>query len=182
MKKLNDEQIKELLTRLEERFNNNTKRHPNHSWNEIKHMITMNESTLYSLYMMESTLGEPDLVYLKDNTLTYVDCSKETPKGRLNTCYDDKALEERKKFKPLASAMGLANLMGITLLDFEEYKTLQSYGPFDEKSSSWILTPQNIRSLGGALFGDYRYNTTFMYHNGADSYYSSRGFRGKLTL
>ena len=182
MSKLNSNQIEELLLKLENRFNNNMKRHPNHTWNEIKHMIMQKESNIESLFMMESSLGEPDLVYLNNGSITYVDCSLETPKGRINTCYDDEALEQRKKFKPLASACGIANKMGITLLDFEEYQELQKYGPFDQKTSSWLNTPNNIRTLGGAIFGDYRYDTVFMYHNGADSYYSSRGFRGKLVL
>ncbi|MFA5542437.1 MAG: DUF4256 domain-containing protein [Bacilli bacterium] len=182
MNKLSNQNIDELLLILETRFKNNMKRHPNHTWNEIKHMILQKKSNLQSLFMMESSLGEPDLVYLNNDSLTYVDCSLETPKGRINTCYDDEALEKRKKFKPLASSVGLANSMGITLLNFEEYKELQKYGPFDQKTSSWLNTPTDIRVLGGAIFGDFRYNTVFMYHNGADSYYSSRGFRGKLVL
>lgn len=171
-----------LLVLLETRFNNNMNRHPNHTWTDVLNSLT--DKNINILSKMEKTGGEVDVVDLNDDpkTITFVDCSKETPKPRTSICYDDEALKARKKFPPKDSAINIANNLGIKLLTEEEYYKLQTFGDFDTKTSSWVLTPPEIRALGGAIFCDKRYNTTFTYHNGADSYYAARGFRAKLNI
>lgn len=183
-KKLTKSQKEELLSILEERFNQNSKYHEKIKWQDVLKKLEENPLKLNSLFLMNETGGEPDVIGYDKETKTYiyVDCAKESPKGRYNLCYDRKALDARKKFKPANSAMDLANEMGIEILDEEQYKYLQSFDAFDTKTSSWIKTPQSIRDLGGALFCDRRFNTVFVYHNGADSYYSGRGFRGILRV
>ncbi|SJZ55168.1 DUF4256 domain-containing protein [Anaerorhabdus furcosa] len=183
-KKLTKSQKEELLFILEERFNHNMKYHETLKWKDILIKLQENPSKLESLFMMNETGGEPDVIGFDSKTkeYLYVDCSKESPKGRYNLCYDREALNARKKFKPENSAVDLANEMGIELLDEEQYKSLQSLAPFDTKTSSWIKTPNSIRKLGGALFCDRRFDTVFVYHNGAESYYGGRGFRGILKI
>jgi hypothetical protein len=174
--------MKEILITLKARFEKNMHRHKDLDWNKIQTKIESNPTKLNSLAAMESTGGEPDAVgydKIKD-AFIFMDCSTETPVGRRNTCYDLAGLESRKEFKPEKNAIDLAKEIGIEILNEEQYRLLQQFGPFDSKTSSWILTPPAIRKLGGALFGDYRYGQTFIYHNGAQSYYSSRGFRGVL--
>lgn len=180
-KTLTMEEQEQLLQILEARFHKNMHRHPNVNWNDIQEQLLNQKEKLWSLNQMEKTLGEPDVVEL-DNQFVFIDCVKETPKGRRSLCYDRAALEARKKHKPENSVMDLVNEMGIELLNEEQYRALQQYEIFDQKTSSWILTPEDIRALGGALFCDYRYGHVFVYHNGADSYYSSRAFRGMLKL
>jgi len=178
-KQLTEEQRENLLELLEERFFNHLDRHPEMNWEDIRVRIENQQDILWSLSEMERTGGEPDVV---GNTYIYVDCSKESPSGRRSICYDREALENRKKNKPENDAMTMAQEMGVELLTEEEYRTLQEFGEFDVKTSSWVKTPDSIRLLGGALFCDRRYNQTFIYHNGADSYYASRGFRGKINF
>ena len=179
---LTTNQTDELINLLKERFEKNMNRHKNLSWDNIKPRLTDNK--LISLFEMENTGGEPDVIGYDNQTneYLYVDCSPQTPNGRLNTCYDQEALESRKKFPPENSAMEMAKKMGIELLTEEQYFDLQKLGEFDTKTSSWILTPPEVRKLKGALFCDRRYNKVFTYHNGADSYYSVRGFRGILKV
>lgn len=174
----------ELLEKLEERFNKNPGRHAGLTWEFVLKKIETKSSVLESLYEMEETGGEPDLLVFKSSPEEYffVDCSKESPSGRRSLCYDHKALEARKKFKPENSAIALAQEMGVTLLNEQQYRDLQALGEFDLKTSSWIITPPAIRKLGGALFCDRRYDQVFTYHNGADSYYAARGFRASLKL
>lgn len=183
-KSLSTEQIKELLGILKARFEENRHRHKSLDWNKIQVKLEVNPGKLWSLNEMEKTGGEPDVIGFDKKTGEYIfyDCSPETPKGRRNLCYDRKALNSRKEFKPANSAVDMATSMGIELLTDEEYKALQQLGEFDTKTSSWILTPPEIRNLGGALFCDRRFNTVFVYHNGAESYYAARGFRGSLRL
>ncbi|MEG0239562.1 DUF4256 domain-containing protein [Anaerorhabdus sp.] len=183
-KKLTKLQMTNLLTILEERFNSNMHRHETMNWKDVEEHLMNQSDKLMSLFMMEETGGEPDVIGIDSNTMMYlyVDCSKESPKGRTNLCYDQEALEARKKFKPEDSATHLAKSMGIELIDEVQYRTLQSIEPVDLKTSSWIKTPESIRKLGGALFCDRRFNTVFVYHNGAESYYSGRGFRGFLKV
>jgi len=176
-KKLSDEKKYELLNILEERFKNHMERHAEVKWEDVRIRIEAQLDVLWSLYEMERTGGEPDVI---GNNYIYVDCAPESPKGRRKLCYDREALENRKKNKPENDVMTVAEEMGIELLDEEEYRALQKLGEFDLKTSSWIRTPNKIRKLGGALFCDRRYDHVFVYHNGADSYYASRGFRGKL--
>lgn len=172
-----------LLDILEKRFKTNMYRHPGILWEDVLKRLNKNQDALKSIRMMEETLGEPDVVSIgNNNEIIYVDCSKETPKGRTSICYDESALQARKAYKPRSSAEKMAAEMGITMLDFEEYKKLQALEPVDLKTSSWLLTPNDIRKLGGALFGDRRFNHVFLYHNGADSYYGVRGFRGKIII
>lgn len=177
---LDQDQIKELLETLKNRFEAHMKRHPNWSWNEVEKRLLANPDKLGVLQIMEDTGGEPDVVEMESGTdnLYFVDCSKETPAGRRNCCYDDEALASRKQYKPERSAVGMAKEMGIDLLSEEEYRRLQTFGEFDLATSSWVATPPAIRKLKGALFCDRRYNTVFLYHNGAESYYGVRGFRG----
>jgi Protein of unknown function (DUF4256) len=183
-KELSQEQREELLQTLKTRFELNIHRHKGHEWAKVQAKLEANPDKLWSLYEMERTEGEPDVVdYDKEkDEYIFVDCSVESPKGRRSVCYDREALESRKKHKPETSAMDMANEMGIELLTEEQYRKLQELGHFDTKTSSWIQTPSDIRKLGGALFGDYRFGHVFIYHNGADSYYGARGFRGLLRV
>ncbi|MFQ6599654.1 DUF4256 domain-containing protein [Flavobacterium sp. C3NV] len=182
--KLSTEQQEELLTILEARFEKNMERHKGIEWNKVLAKLQVNPDKLWSLDEMERTEGEPDVVGYDKKTDEYIfyDCAAESPKGRRSICYDHEALEKRKENKPKDSALNMAEEMGIKILNEEQYKELQQLGKFDTKTSSWIETPSNIRKLGGALFSDFRYNTVFVYHNGADSYYAARGFRGSLRV
>jgi len=182
--KLSLDQQEELLSVLEARFEKNMQRHNGIEWNKVVVKLKANPDKLWSLDEMERTEGEPDVIAYDENTDEYVfyDCSAESPKGRRSICYDHEALEKRKENKPKDSALNMAEEMGIKILNEEEYKELQKLGKFDTKTSSWIATPSDIRKLGGALFSDFRYNTVFVYHNGADSYYAARGFRGSLRV
>ncbi|NND33360.1 MAG: DUF4256 domain-containing protein [Saprospiraceae bacterium] len=182
--KLSANQGAELLKVLKTRFEKNMHRHQGLAWNEIFSRLHSKPGKLWSLNEMERTGGEPDVVGLDQESDEYIfyDCSAESPKGRRSICYDREALESRKKYKPENSAMDMASAMGIELLTEEEYRVLQQLGNFDMKTSSWIVTPPEIRKLGGALFADFRYNTVFIYHNGAESYYAARGFRGSLRV
>lgn len=175
---------KELIVALKERFEKNMNRHKESKWDEIQKKLEENPKKLSSLKKMELSGGEPDVVGYDDSTgeHVFVDCSKESPKGRRSICYDPEALEARKENKPKNSAIGMANQMGIDILTEEEYRNLQKLGVFDTKTSSWVKTPANIRKLGGALFCDRRYNAVFVYHNSAESYYGARGFRGLIKL
>ena len=183
-KNLPPEQRDELLSILKTRFEKNRNRHKDLGWGEIQTKLEANPNGLWSLYEMERTGGEPDVVGHDKKTGTYIfyDCSVESPKGRRSVCYDRAALESRKENKPANNAFDMATAMGITLLNEQEYRELQRFGDFDTKTSSWIQTPAEIRSLGGALFADFRYGNVFVYHNGAESYYAARGFRGALRV
>ncbi|RDW19657.1 DUF4256 domain-containing protein [Oceanobacillus chungangensis] len=177
-------QREELLISLKARFETNMNRHPGLKWEKIQAKLDANSEKLWSLSEMEKTGGEPDVVGYdkeKDEYIFY-DCSAESPKGRRSICYDREALESRKKHKPENSAIDMANSIGIEILTEEQYRQLQKLGNFDLKTSSWVETPSDIRKLGGAIFCDRRYDTVFMYHNGADSYYAARGFRGSLRV
>jgi len=178
------EQRADLLQALKARFEKNMPRHPGLDWAEIQARLETAPDKLWSLNEMERTGGEPDVVGFDPRTgeYTFVDCSAESPKSRRNVCYDREALEARKEFKPAASALDLAAEMGIEILTEEQYRHLQTVGKFDLKTSSWLQTPPAIRKLVGAIFGDRRYDHVFTYHNGAESYYSSRGFRGSLRV
>ena len=182
--KLSEEQSEELLKVLQIRFEKNMNRHKGLDWQKIQEKLLANPEKLWSLDEMERTEGEPDVVYFDKiaNEYIFYDCSPESPKGRRSLCYDHEALEKRKENKPSGSAIKMAEEMGIELLNAEQYKELQKLGNFDAKTSSWIITPTDIRKLGGALFSDFRYNTVFVYHNGAESYYAARGFRGLLRV
>lgn len=182
MPTLTTEQSNELLATLKSRFSDHPMRHEDLSWEEIEHRLNRSPSKLASLAEMERTGGEPDVIGLIDGQYVFCDCSKESPTGRRSLCYDEAALEARKKNKPVGSAVDLARRMGIELLDEATYRHLQTLGEFDLKTSSWIKTPEAIRQKGGALFCDRRYDHVFVYHNGADSYYAARGFRGIVTL
>lgn len=184
-KELSPEQLKELVNTLKKRFEKNMNRHNGIDWDKVsRHAGEANPEKLWSLSVMEETGGEPDVIGLDKKTGEYIfyDCSAESPKGRRSVCYDDDALESRKEHKPKDSAIGMADAMGIEILTEEQYRELQKLGEFDTKTSSWVKTPSNIRELGGALFCDRRYNHIFMYHNGAESYYAARGFRGALRV
>lgn len=183
-KVLTNEQKDQLLATLKERFEQYMERHPNIDWENVQTKLEANPVKLWSLNEMERTEGEPDVVAYNHETdmYTFMDCSAESPKGRRSICYDQEALDARKKNKPEDSAMNMASSMGIEVLTEVEYRSLQQLGKFDLKTSSWVLTPPDIRKLGGAIFCDRRYETIFMYHNGADSYYAARGFRGSLTV
>lgn len=172
-------QRQELLGVLKTRFEKNMGRHKGLEWADVQARLEANAEKLWSLNEMETTGGEPDVVGHDKKTGEYIfyDCSAESPKGRRSLCYDDEALEERKEAKPDGSAVGMAESMGIALLTEEEYRKLQELGKFDLKTSSWVLTPAYIRKLGGAVFCDRRYDTVFLYHNGAISYYAARGDR-----
>ncbi len=178
------EQREELLSTLKARFEKNINRHQGLEWAEVQAKLEANPEKLWSLDEMESTGGEPDVVGYDNATGEYIfyDCSAESPKGRRSVCYDRKALEARKQHKPENSAVDMAGAMGVELLTEEQYRELQQLGSFDTKTSSWVKTPDPIRKLGGALFCDRRYDTVFVYHNGADSYYAARGFRGSLRV
>lgn len=173
-----------LLKTLQNRFEKNMNRHKNIEWTKVQARLEVNPEKLWTLSKMEDTGGEPDVVAYDENTGEYIfyDCAKESPQGRRSVCYDDEALESRKEHKPKHSAIGMAQEMGIALLTETQYHELQQLGTFDAKTSSWILTPPNIRELGGALFGDWRFGRVFTYHNGAESYYGVRGFRGSLRV
>ncbi|MGN6639205.1 MAG: DUF4256 domain-containing protein [Mucilaginibacter sp.] len=178
------DQQAELLSTLKARFEKNMARHKNIEWANVQKKLEASPEKLWSLNQMERTGGEPDIVGCKKDTDKYIfyDCSADSPKGRRNVCYDHEALNARKTFKPGDSAVNMAAEMGIELLTEEQYHELQLLGKFDEKTSSWIKTPDNIRKLGGALFCDRRYDTVFVFHNGAESYYAARGFRGSLKV
>jgi hypothetical protein len=178
------EKRSELFTKLKLRFEENMSRHEDLDWANIQAKLSANTEKLWSLYEMDRTGGEPDVVGLDDNTGEYIiyDCSKESPKGRRSLCYDREALESRKENRPENTVLDMASSMGIELLTEVEYRDLQKLGKFDTTTSSWIVTPNEIRKLGGAIFADFRYGQVFVYHNGAESYYSSRGFRGSLRV
>lgn len=183
-KKLSTEQSQKLLLVLKTRFEKNMARHKGIDWVKIEEKIKIKPEKLWSLHEMEISGGEPDVVAYDKKTDEYIffDCSTESPKERRSLCYDRKALDSRKENKPKNSALDMAASMGIEILSEEEYRTLQKLGRFDEKTSSWVKTPSDIRDLGGAVFCDRRYNTVFLYHNGAESYYAARGFRGSLRV
>lgn len=181
---LTSDQSKALLTILKTRFEKNPNRHPGIKWTDVEFRLEAHPKKLWSLDAMEQTGGEPDVVGCDSKTGEFIffDCSPESPKGRRSVCYDHQALESRKKFKPENSAVGMASEMGIELLTEEQYHALQKLGEFDTKTSSWLATPEDVRSLGGAIFGDWRFGRVFVYHNGAESYYGVRGFRGRLKV
>jgi hypothetical protein len=188
-RELSSEQQAELLSILKSRFEKNMNRHKGVEWAKVQAKLEANSEKLWSLNEMEITGGEPDVVVpitigndKKTDEYVFYDCSAESPKGRRSICYDHQALEARKEHKPENSAIEMAADMGITLLTEKQYRELQQVGNFDTKTSSWIITPEPIRKLGGALFCDRRYNTVFLYHNGAESYYAARGFRGWLRV
>jgi hypothetical protein len=183
-KQLSPEQSLELLQILKDRFEKNKNRHQDLEWNKIQAKLEYYPEKLWSLNEMERTGGEPDVVGYdkKTNEYLFYDCSIESPKERRSVCYDQQALESRKENKPKNSAGQMASDMGIELLTESEYRNLQQLGNFDTKTSSWIQTPAEIKKLGGAIFADFRYNTVFVYHNGAESYYAARGFRGVLKV
>ncbi len=182
--KLSADQASGLLTSIKSRFEKNMKRHQGLIWEEVEARLIKQPSKLWSLHAMEETGGEPDIIGIdkQNGEYIFVDCSPESPKGRRSICYDTEALESRKENKPKDSALGMAKTMGIEILNEEEYRQLQKLGDFDTKTSSWILTPEPVRDLGGALFCDRRYNQVFVYHNGAESYYAARAFRGSLRV
>ena len=183
-KELTAKQREELLKLLKARFEKHSTRHKGLEWAKVQAKLEANPGKLWSLNEMETTGGEPDVVGYdkKMGEFIFYDCSAESPKGRRSFCYDREALESRKEHKPKNSAIDVAASMGIELLTQEEYRELQKLGNFDEKTSSWVKTPSEIRKLGGALFCDYRYGSVFVYHNGAESYYAARGFRGSLRV
>ncbi|MDB4925919.1 MAG: hypothetical protein JWR23_1975 [Mucilaginibacter sp.] len=183
-KELSPQQGEELLGILKARFEKNINRHKGLEWAEVAAKLGANTEKLWSLNEMETTGGEPDVVDYDKQTGEYIfyDCSAESPKGRRSLCYDREALEARKEFKPENSAVDMAAAMEIELLMVEQYRELQKIGNFDLKTSSWVKTPADIRKLGGAIFCDRRYDTVFVYHNGAESYYAARGFRGSLKI
>ncbi|CAM3482946.1 DUF4256 domain-containing protein [Marinicrinis lubricantis] len=183
-KELSPEQREQLITILKSRFEKNLNRHEGMAWAEVQSKLEANADKLWSLSEMERTGGEPDVVGYDSQTDEYIffDCSAESPKGRRSVCFDHEALESRKQHKPGDSAVNMAADMGIELLTEAQYRELQKLGSFDLKTSSWVQTPANIRKLGGALFCDRRYDTVFVYHNGAESYYAARGFRGSLRV
>lgn len=182
--KLSAEQVDELLQILKSRFDNHMNRHNDLQWTNVESRLKMNIDKLWSLNEMEESGGEPDVTGFDLDTGEYifVDCSAESPKGRRSICYDREGLESRKEHKPKNSAIDMATDMGIEMLTEQQYRELQNYGEFDTKTSSWIKTPAEIRNLGGALFCDRRYGNVFTYHNGAQSYYAARGFRGLLKI
>lgn len=183
-KTISKKQGEELLKALKARFEKNTNRHIDLEWAKVQARLESNKEKLWSLGEMERTGGEPDVIGFdkKEDKYIFYDCSAETPLGRRNVCYDREALESRKKFKPKNNAMDMAAVIGIEILTEEQYRELQKLGAFDMKTSSWVKTPSDIRKLGGALFCDRRYDHVFVYHNGAESYYSGRGFRGSLRV
>lgn len=177
-------ETKELLKSLKARFEKHMNRHKGLVWANVQAKLEAHPEKLWSLSEMEATGGEPDVVGQdnKTNAFIFMDCAPESPKERRSICYDRAAWESRKEHKPKNTAMDLASEIGIELLTEEEYRDLQKLGPFDQKTSSWLKTPEKIRKLGGAIFGDYRFGTVFVYHNGAESYYGARGFRGVLRV
>jgi hypothetical protein len=183
IKKISPEDTEALIAVLKQRFEKNPTRHTNFDWTLIEQRLRSDSKALNALAMMEETGGEPDVVWQDENgAFLFYDCSAESPKGRRSICYDADALASRKEHKPKHSAMGMAEEMGITILNEDQYRFLQTLGKFDSKTSSWISTPEEIRTLGGALFCDYRYGQVFTYHNGAESYYAVRGFRGMIKV
>ena len=183
-KELSPKQRTELLNTLKERFENNMKRHKGFEWVKVLARLESGPAKMWSLHEMERTGGEPDVVDHDQKTGEYIfyDCSAESPNGRRSFCYDREALESRKEHKPKNNAVDMAVVMGIEVLTEEQYRALQELGDFDMKTSSWVKTPADIRELGGALFCDYRYDHVFLYHNGAESYYAARAFRGSLRV
>jgi hypothetical protein len=183
-KQLSSQQREDLLTTLKARFEKNMARHKGLEWSKVQAKLEASPEKLWSLNEMERTGGEPDVVGhdKKTGAYSFYDCSAESPKDRRSLCYDRAALNARKEYKPKDSALDMAAAMGIELLTEEQYRQLQQLGNFDLKTSSWVQTPSDIRKLGGALFCDRRYNQVFLYHNGADSYYAARGFRGSLVI
>ena len=183
-KKLSAQQQKDLLSKVKTRFEKNLRRHKGIEWNKVEAKLLSNTEKLWSLNAMEETGGEPDVVGFDKRTGDFIffDCSAESPKERRSICYDHEALEKRKEHKPKDSAINMAMDMGIEILTEDQYRELQQLGEFDLKTSSWISTPANIRKLGGAIFCDRRYDHVFTYHNGAESYYAARGFRGSLRV
>ncbi|HEY8937920.1 MAG TPA: DUF4256 domain-containing protein [Cyclobacteriaceae bacterium] len=183
-KKLSSEQREELILTLQARFEKNMKRHKGIDWPKVRAKLEATPDKLWPLYEMERTGGEPDVTGHDKKTGEYIfyDCSAESPKGRRSLCYDHEALESRKEHKPENSAVQMASDMGVELLTEEQYRDLQQLGEFDTKTSSWVQTPAPIRKLGGAIFCDRRYNHVFVYHNGAESYYAARAFRGLLKI
>lgn len=183
-KELTAEQRAELFGALKARFEKNTSRHPGLEWAKVQAKLEANPAKVWSLNEMERTGGEPDVVRYDEKTGEYIffDCSPESPAGRRNLCYDREGLESRKEFKPENNALDAAAAMGVELLTEEQYRELQQLGKFDLKTSSWVMTPADVRKLGGALFADRRYGRVFVYHNSAPSYYAARGFRGSLRV
>jgi hypothetical protein len=183
-RKLSPGESEELLAVLKARFEKNMKRHKSLEWSKVQARLEAKPDKLWSLDKMESTGGEPDVVGhdKKTGEFIFFDCSEESPKGRRSLCYDREALDSRKEHKPKDSAMDLAEAMGVEMLSENEYRELQKLGEFDLKTSSWVKTPANIRDLGGALFCDRRFDTVFLYHNGAESYYAARAFRSALRV
>jgi hypothetical protein len=183
-KELSSDQREGLLKALKARFEKNMNRHKGLEWAKVQTKLEANADKLWSLSEMERTGGEPDVVGSDKKMGEYIfcDCSAESPSGRRSVCYDREGLESRKEHRPKDSAIDMAAAMGIELLTEEEYRALQKHGPLDTKTSSWLKTPADIRKLGGAIFGDYRYGQVFVYHNGAQSYYGARGFRGSLRV
>lgn len=183
-KELPPEQREELLSALKARFEKNMNRHKNLEWNKVEAKLETDAEKLWSLYEMERTGGEPDVVGFDKSAGEYIfyDCSAESPKGRRSICYDREGQESRKEHKPENNAVDMAADMGIELLTEEQYRELQTLGNFDAKTSSWVKTPDSIRKLGGALFCDRRYDNVFVYHNGASSYFAARSFRGSLKV
>jgi hypothetical protein len=183
-RKLSPAQRENILKALQDRFQKNMSRHANVEWGKVRSKLEANTDKLWSLNEMERTGGEPDVVGHDTKTGEYIfyDCSAESPQGRRSLCYDRRALESRREHRPKSSALDMSTAMGIELLTEDQYRELQQLGTFDLKTSSWVQTPEDIRELGGALFCDRRYNTVFLYHNGAESYYAARGFRGSLRV
>jgi hypothetical protein len=183
-RELSPEQSEGLIKALKARFEKNMHRHKGLVWDKLQTRLEANTEKLWSLHEMERTGGEPDVVDLDAKTGEYIfyDCSPDSPKGRRSICYDREGLESRKEHKPENSAIEMATAMGIEILTEEQYRELQKHGNFDTKTSSWVKTPADIRKLGGAIFADFRYGKVFVYHNGAESYYAVRGFRGSLRV
>lgn len=184
MPKLTADERSHLITVLKTRFEENSDRHQGIEWDDVQTRLEADDAKLYSLYAMEQTGGEPDVTGFDKQTgeFIFMDCSPESPSGRRSLCYDRSGLESRKEHRPKDSALDVAEAMDVQLLTEEQYRQLQQFGPFDAKTSSWLLTPAETRKLGGAIFGDYRYGRVFVYHNGAQSYYGARGFRGMLRV
>ena len=179
-KSISDNEKKHLITIIQSRFEKNMQRHKGIKWNDVEQRLLKQADKLWTLNEMEISGGEPDVIDYdkKSDKDIFCDCSPESPKGRRSLCYDEDALQSRKEHKPKDSAMAVAKWMGIEMIDEKQYELLQSIGNFDLKTSSWLKTPDNVRELGGAIFGDYRFGRVFIYHNGAESYYAARGFRG----
>ena len=184
VKKITASEQTTLFVTLKTRFEKNSQRHKGVDWKEVEARLKAAPEKCAILAAMENSGGEPDVTSVdkKSGVITFTDCSPESPAGRRSVCYDREGLESRKEAQPKNTAIDMARELGIEMLTVEEYKALQQLGTFDAKTSSWVLTPPDIRKLGGALFGDYRYGTLFIYHNGAQSYYAARGFRGKLVV